>query len=325
MYKNLSITDFFKSFSQPRRNKRPSDSNLNDSEIAKRSRSSTPHDAAKISPEHETSEGHVGTSGHSSLSGLRQRNSVTDIIVGPNTHGSNKTEPLGPDNRSDKSDAQPVGSQGPVLVSSQRMIVNGETIIRNSDDESDSEISLEDIDELLVARKPASALPPVSRPIELSSPGPIRQNGSVTRSKTKGTASDKTRQSPSHLPARPAYKFSLDSLRRQNEHNEATEAGAMEAWSLLDSVEENASSQTTPQISAIEAQNLDANLMASVLKEKGEDENIGRLMTAIQRTEAFHLSKMWSFFDVKNDQRLCADFAFPKTLEPRWQKILSGL
>lgn len=324
MYKNLSITDFFKSFSQPRSNKRSSDGNLKGSEVAKRSRSGTPHDTAEISPQHEANGDHVDTPGQGNSSGLR---SVIDSVVRPSPHGSNNKALLEPDSLSDTINAQPVGSQGPVLVSSQRMVINGETIIRNSDDESDSEASLEDIDELLVARQPASTLPSASHRVELSSPGPTGQGRSVTRSKTKGAKADRTLQSSSNVSARPPYKFSLDSLRRQNEQNEATEAGTMEAWSLLDSVEENASSQTKPQnqISANEAQKIDADLMTSVLKEKRENEDIGRLMTAIQRTEAFHLSKVWSFFEAKHDERLGADFAFPKTLEMRWHKILSGL
>lgn len=324
MYKNLSITDFFKSFSQPRRNKRSSDGNLKDSKATKRSRSGTPHDAAETSTQHEANEDHVGTSGHGNSSGFKERSSIRNNVGVAIPHGSDTKEPLQPDSLSDKVDAQPTGSQGPVHVSSQRMVVNGEVIIRNSDDESDSEASLEDIDALLVARKPTSALPSASRPLELSSSGPTGHNRSVTRSKTKVAASDRTFQSSSNLPARPAYKFSLDSLRRQNEQNEATEAGTMQAWSLLDSVEANVSSQQKPQISATEAQKIDADLMTLVLKEKGESEDIGRLMTAIQRTEAFHLSKTWFFFEAKNSQGFGADFRFPKSLEMRWHKILRG-
>lgn len=325
MYKNLSITDFFKSFSQPRQNKRPSDSSLNDSRVAKRSRSSTPDDAVKVSPQHEANGDHAGTSGHGNSSGLRRRSSVTENIAGPSPHGSDSKEPLVPSSPPQKVDVQLLGSQGPVLVSSQRMIVNGEVIIKNSDDESDSEISLDDIDELLVARKAASALPTISRPLGLPSPGLTERNGSVTRSKTKGTTSDRTRQPSSNLLARPTYKFSLDSLKRQNKDNEAAEAGSVEAWSLLDSVEEKVSSQTTPQVSTTETQKIDADLVASVLKEKREDEDIGRLMTAIQRTEAFHQGKTWSFFEAKDDETLRMNLVFPKTLEIQWHKILSGL
>ena len=324
MYKNLSITDFFKSLSQPRRNKRSSDGILKDSEAAKRSRSGTPHDAAETSTQPKANEDNVGTSGHGNSSGLRKRSSVRDNIVMAIPLGSDIKEPSQPDSLSDRVDAQPVGSQGPVHVSSQRMVVNGEIIIRNSDDESDSEASLEDIDALLVARKPTSALPSASRPLELSSPGSTGHHRSVTRSKTKVAASDHTFQSSSNLPARPAYKFSLDSLRRQNEQNEATEAGTMQAWSLLDSVEAKVSSQQNPQISATEAQKIDADLMTSVLKEKGESEDISRLMTAIQRTEAFHLSKTWFFFEADNSQRFGADSRFPKMMEMRWHKILRG-
>lgn len=325
MYKNLSITDFFKPFSQPRHNKRSSDSNSNDTRLAKRSRSSTPDEVVNVSPQHKADQDHTGNSSHSSSSGLRRRPSVTDSIIGPSPHGSESTEPSGPGSPPRKVEVQPLGSPGPVLVSSQRMIVNGEIIIKNSDDESDSEVSLDDIDALIVARKPAPALPPVSRPLDLSSPGPTGQNRSVTRSKTKGAASDRTRQPSSNPLARPTYKFSLDSLIRHNEHNEAAEAGSIEAWSLLDSVEESASSQPTPQISTIEAQKIDADLMASVLKEKREDEDIGRLLTAIQRTEAFHIVKGWSFFKPKDDQSFRVDLAFPTTLQTRWHKILSGL
>ena len=321
MYRNLSITDFFKSFSQPRQKKRSSDNHPNDSRAVKRSRSSTPDNPAQISLQDEANEDHTGTSNDGKLNGVRRRSSRTDSVVVSSPCGSDSKEPLGP---LDKVDVQPLGSQGPVLVSSQRMIVNGEIIIKNSDDESDSEASLDDIDALLVARKPASALPAVSRPRDQSSPGPSEQIGSITRSKTKSTASDRARQPSSNLPPRPTYKFSLASLKRQNEQNEAAEAGSMEAWTLLDSVQENASSQTAPQVSTTEAQKIDADLMTSLLKEKRENEDIGRLVTAIKRTEAFHLGKAWSFFEANNDQRHGVYLAFPKTLETQWHKILSG-
>lgn len=324
MYKNLSITDFFKSFSQPQRNKRSSDGNLKNSEVAKPSPSGTPHDAVEISTQHEAKEDHIGTADHGNSSGPKKRSPVRDGVVGAISHGSDTKELLQPDSPSDKIDAQPVGPQGPTHIGSQRMIINGEIIIRNSDDESDSEGSLEDIDKLLEARKPTAASLAVSHPLGLSSPGPTGPNRSITRSKTKGATSDRTLQSSSNLPARPAYKFSLDSLKRQNEQNEAIEAGTMQAWSLLDSVEENVSSQKSIQISAAGVQKIDAELMTSVLKGKGESEDIGRLMTAIQRTEALDLSRTWSFFEATNGQRFGADWRFPKTLKMRWHKILSG-
>lgn len=322
MYRNLSITDFFKSFSQPRQKKRSPDTDLDDFPAAKRSRSSTPDHAANISPQDEAKEDHTGASSHAKSDALRRTASVIGGVIGSSPHGS---EPLRPGSPPDKVEVQPIESQGPVLVSSQRMIVNGEIIIKNSDDESDSEASLDDIDALIVARKPALVLPTISRPDDRSSPDSTGKNRSVTRSKKKGTTSHRSYQRSSNPPSRPTYKYSLGSLKRQNKHHEAAEAGSVEAWSLLKSLEENASSQTAPQTSANEAQKIDADLVASVFKEKREDEDISRLMTAIRRTEAFHHGKIWSFFDAKNDQRLGVDFAVPNGLQIRWQKIMNGL
>lgn len=327
MYKNLCITDFFKSFAQPRQNKRPPDSSLDDSRAFKRSRSSTPDTALKVSTQNEADEDHAGTSGHDDSTGLRRMSSGTESVPGSSPHGSDSKEPSKPGGSSpEKVEALPSGSQGPVLVSSQRMIVNGEVIIKNSDDESDSEISLDDIDELLVARKPAVSWssPTVTYPLGLPSLGPTELHGSVTRSKTKGATYVRTRQASPNLPARPTYKFSLNSLKRQNKDNEAAEAGSAEAWSLLQSVKETTSSQAA-QIPTTEAEKVDANLVASVLRDRRDEEDIGKLMTAIHRTEAFHRGKTWSFFETTDDVALSTILAFPDGLDIRWHGILSGL
>lgn len=319
MYTNRSITDFFKSFTQPRQNKRPPDCNLDDSRALKRSRSSTPDTAAKVSLQNEADEDHAGTSGHDDSIGLRRMSSCPKSVPGSSPHGSESKESGG--SSREKVEAPPSGSQGPVMVSSQRMIVNGEVIIKNSDDESDSEISLDDIDQLLVARKPAvsSSSPAVTEPL-----GPAHLHGSVTRSKTRRATYVRTRQASPNLPARPRYKFSLNSLKRQNKDNEAAEAGSTEAWSLLHSVEKTSSSQA-PQILTSEAEKVDATLVASVLRDRRDEEDIGRLMTAIHRTEAFHRGKTWSFFEAMDDVALSTIPAFPDGLETRWHGILSGL
>lgn len=319
MYKSLSITDFFKSYTQPRQNKRASDAGLNDARVSKRSRSNTPDGAARAGPHDQTK---AGTPEHVGPTGFRGKSSATASIARSSSHGSDGTQPLGSGEVPETGEGEPSGSQGPVLMSSQRVVVNGEVIIRNSDDESDSEVSLDDIDELLVARKSTVALssPNVSDPRRPLSSGSARENGSVTRSKTKGATTLSTHQ-PSAIPARPTYKFSLDSLKRQNKATEAAEAGTAQAWSLLDSFKDKASSPITHSIPTSKAEKINANLVASVFKDKGNEEDIARLMTAIQRTEAFYQGKAWAFFE---DVESSTNAPFPNELDPRWHTTFSG-
>jgi hypothetical protein len=328
MYKNLCITDFFKSFTQPGQNKRPSNDNLSDSPAPKRSRSGTPDDLATIRPERTSQEGPDGTSDPGDAFGLAGEPSVPQNTAVSNSHRShNEEEPMSPVGIPEAPEGEPLGSQGPVLVSSQRVIVNGEVVIRNSDDESDSEISLDDIDEMLGAGQKSGGMAPpnVSDPSGPFASNPTKTKGTVTRSKTRRAASPNAHPLSSTLHAKPMYKFSLASLKQQNKDHEAAEMGNAEAWSLLDSMEGGTSSPTTAQRPTVDAEKIDADLVVSVLKEKRDEEAIGRLMTAIQRTEAFQQGKTWSFFVDMEQEPLSANAPFPHQLETRWNKILSGL
>ena len=66
------------------------------------------------------------------------------------------------------------------------------------------------------------------------------------------------------IPARPTYKYSLDSLKIQSKDTEAAEAGTAEAWSLLESFEAKASSSTTHLLPTSKATKIDADLVAYV-------------------------------------------------------------
>lgn len=325
--RNLSITDFFGSFTQPRQNKRPSQSSLEESRTTKRSRSSTPDITTEINSQPEALSDHPGTPNNDDLGELRGRSSSTKITAGLSPHGSDSNESPLPNGLSAQSEGLPSGSQGPVLMSSQRMVVNGEVIIKNSDGESDSDSSLDDIDNLFGARKPASALRSststiTSDPLSLDT---AQQFGSVTRSKTRKATAARTLPLSSHVQDRPTYKFSLGALKKQNKDNEAAEVGSVEAWSLLESVNKEARHHATSQFPTAETNNIDADLVASVLKEKREEEDISKLMTAIHRTEALHQSRVWFFFETKDDRTSNTMLTFPGKLELRWHNILNGL
>ena len=327
MYQSLRITDFFKSFTQPRQNKRSSDCSVDDSRAAKHSRSSTPDNAASITSEHEPLEEDSGKCTKDNSNEPERKSSTTERIADSILHGCDGTEPVLPDTPPQKIEVQPSSSQGPVLMSSQRVIVNGEVVIKNSDDESDSEASLDDIDDLLGVRKPASALPSptTAHPHGPISPNATERNGTVTRSKTKIATLTRARQPSSHVSTRSTYKFSLDSLKRQNKENAAAEAGSTEAWSLLDSVGEKAPREMTSHVHTPGAELIDADLVASVLKDKREEEDISKLMTAIHRTEAFDQIKSWSFFIAEEDETLSSNPPFPENLPMQWHETLSGL
>lgn len=315
MLKLRSITDFFKPAAQPRQNKRPApDDDAEKTRDARRSRSNTPrgmdrnleaNPGEEISEEDRT-EGEGIMEGHLDLSILPSRSPKFETTN--NIHVEN----VGTQRKK-------IEPQGPVLTSSQRVVRNGEVMIRNSDEESDS--SLDDIDDLL-ARKSAMISSPTDQ-TELALPPSAkqrdRQSGASTRSKTKGPARAR-RASPS-LPQLPKYEFSLDSLEQRSRDDRALEADAAKAWTLLDSFE----TQTGATHSQVRpGAKVDAKMLASVVKDDGEEINVGRLMTAMARTDAFHQGKTWSFFDDLQMSSWAEQARIPVPHDTQWQGILDG-
>ena len=68
---------------------------------------------------------------------------------------------------------------------------------------------------------------------------------------------------------------------------------------------------------------LDTSFIDSVMKEHADEDDIGRLKNAIQRTEALQHSKSWAFFDDKTEEPPAQDHDFPSIQDDRLSRLLS--
>lgn len=327
MSKRSNITHFFKPSPHPHSNKRhrPDDA-LEKSQTFRRSRSNTPGGEDGVRQKNENREVYTG------------HKAQADRISSDHSNGldpQSQSPRCGPTSRSSidasvgrrMEDKEPPGSQGPVLTSSQRVVKNGEIMIRNSDDESDSS-SLDDIDELLVARRIAMISP---EPLEHESAIPLlikqidEDMGASTRSRTRGVVPATNPDLSSSHPVLPKYKFSLDSLQQRTNHDRTSEAGTAKARLLLDTFEQqSAEASIDPSKPNRTSAKIDSALLVSVMKEKGEQEDIDRLLIAIRRTEAFHQGKSWSFFDDMQSSSPFKQAEAPMPQDGHWQGVLTG-
>ena len=194
----------------------------------------------------------------------------------------------------------PCSSQGPLLASSQRVVKNGQIIIRNSDDDgSDSDSSLGDIDDLLRSKKKLD--PAVSSPLtELGSSAPSSTERSspdlicTTRSWTRG---EHTMRRRFPVPHPPKYRFDLGTLVKRSVKDETAEACMSKARKTLESIEQRgASRQSEVPLDLLGNSDLDAALVNSALKGRAESSDVEKILMAIHRTEASQREKSWSFF-----------------------------
>lgn len=211
------------------------------------------------------------------------------------------------------------GSQGAIIHSSQRIIRNGEVIIKDSDDDrSDSDVSLEDLEDLIAPRKSPPRSSPLS-PYELPLPRPLL-SGRSANTRTEAKKSKRTSGFSSTETKLPTYKFSLAALIKQSENEENSRTSLRDARRLLESLDEQqplAGTETTV--------GLDEDLLASVIRNDGDQTDVGRLMAAIKRTEALHQEEAWSFFDENHELMDLEPPDFPSVDDPDWQRICEGL
>ncbi|MCJ1251400.1 hypothetical protein MMC30_008633 [Trapelia coarctata] len=289
MYKNRNITDFFKPFANPRPPKRPRENdNGEDTTASRERRSGSPRleAAEQVLPFHSSP---PKSSQTSALTSLRSDGSTIRDLEGTEETPESPTRAV----------LESFGSNGPILASSQRIMRNGEVMIRNSDDESDSDASLDDIDELLAAnRKPISHSSPPTEPDFPSLPTqtparPIRRSGMgrSTKSLKGGRRFDIS-------PPKP--RISLDTLVAQAEADDAAEAGIDKARLLIGALDERRDALQLKLAHSKGDAEVDKSLLASIAKKHGEKEGkeelIDKLMQAIERTEALERPETWSFF-----------------------------
>ncbi|KAL8873738.1 MAG: hypothetical protein Q9174_000845 [Haloplaca sp. 1 TL-2023] len=319
-----SIIDFFRPFGPPRLGKRPSsNAPSDDPRPSQRSRSTTPKaETAPVEKNEEIQRALPLTSSQSSsLTPISSptRSPSSSERFSNDTPGASFL-PLNnavPDqsNASNTLDLQSI-----VGSSSQRIVRNGEVIIKDSDEErSDSEISLEDLEDLIAPRRPALSSPPTNKQGQTSLPSPptTRSTGLKGRRGQESSASTFTAGSP---PTNvPTYKFSLAALVKQRDRDEASRISIENSQLVLDTLSEQETTKTVPKLPA-----LDEDLLAKIIKPCNDEDapNMEKLLAAMQRTEALHEEMKWSFFrpePISNTEPA----ECPSVKDPFWEQIFS--
>lgn len=325
MFKIRSITDYFKPSTLPRQNKRPPpDDDDEKTRVARRSRSNTPRGTDRLLQTHASEDVSTGDAAQGAQIPEGHLNGSMLPSRSPRCESTNNISMASIGTRREKID--PLASPGPVLTSSQRVVRNGEVMIRNSDDESDS--SLDDIDDLL-ARKSAMIPSPSNEPeagLPPSAKQRDRQSGASTRSRTRGAGPTRAQHSPPSLVQRPRYEFSLDSLEQRSKNDRDVEADAAKAWTLLDSMEmQKGTAQNDSNSQARTGSKAITNLLVSIMKNDNRDEDeIERTTTALARTEALDQENSWSFFDDLHRSSSDEQAKIPIPQDTEWQGILNG-
>lgn len=339
MYKNTSILNYFKPFTQlPRPNKRslPED-NLEEPGTISRSRSTDPKEN-RIKLGLDRKGEHLGQSLNGTSSRAISRSSsrqppgpqikepIANATPAPVFWDETSYIPPTPVTNDPMSrNADVLGSQGTSLTSSQRVVKNGEVMIRNSEDESDSDSSLEDLNNLLL---PEGRVPwgPSSYPEPSLSALPLKQNAEDGRRKSTRR---KTKPDQLTAPLRSAlvvqpkkYKFDLESLARHRRQEEASVEDIARANAMLGSFKQQKVSASGNAGAASTKGPFYARFIDTVMKEHGDEDEISRLKAAIQRTEALNYGKSWSFFDERAEGPLFEQSDFPIMEDDRLGRIL---
>ena len=287
MFKNRNITDFFKPFANPRPAKR---ARHDPDEPAKELKapapvcSSSPRLAVRAKHNPSDARPSLDDLTTSSLSSLQSEDStlfVPDKIA---------REIVQPDIFSE--------TTVPVLGSSQRVSRNGELVIRNSDDETDSEVSLDDIGDILVGKKSTLVSSPPTEP-DLPQPPtahrirPIRQDEKLRSERVSATFTPTTK-----------YKFSLASLIAKAEQDDATDEGTAQARQLIESLEDRRAALEAKVDQDRGMKDLDIGPLMSYAQKYGDGDAVGKLMQAIERTEALSTQNCWSFFKSTTPEKI---------------------
>ncbi|KAL8769528.1 MAG: hypothetical protein Q9194_005424 [Teloschistes cf. exilis] len=319
-----SITDFFKPFAFPRQNKRPlSTDQSEETRPSQISRSTTPKNSKNTTPEPAKAsvEQHDAllTSSQSSLLSSLRNSTPRGLDDPPSQDHTLPLRDFGDENPVQSNASNRLDHQAPIFNSSQRIVRNGEVIIKDSDDErSDSDISLEDLEDLIAPRKRplASSHPSDS---EIRTPlSPAKTRSKTGRSTRKGhrdpvpTAADST---PSTSTALPRYKFSLGALIKQSKNDADSRKKIDDAKHLLEDFEEQ---KPIPQ-------GID-DLLAALVGGQDEDNGTGKqdLKGAMERTEALYQDRIWSFFDPEQEYEDIEPVVCPPTADSYWRDLLEA-
>lgn len=214
-----------------------------------------------------------------------------------------------------------------ITRTSQRVVKNGAIVIRSSDDESDSDSSLDDIDGLLARKSASTSTPPTESELALpfANTRPGQKIRASTRLKKQNSAVSSTPQVRPTFRMPPDYKYSLASLVQRSKEEKALEENIAKTKSALDSHDiENSLSLGNSHGSAPTRAKVDRALLVSVMNKRSEGEDIDRLLMAVQRTEAFDLGITWSFFDDLQSISPSKQAKLPILTGTQWEGILDG-
>ncbi|KAL8784095.1 MAG: hypothetical protein Q9213_004154 [Squamulea squamosa] len=213
------------------------------------------------------------------------------------------------------------GSQTTIIPSSQRVIRNGKVVIKDSDDErSNSDLSLEDLDDLIAPPKPSTiSSPPPQNRIPSYQPLGARCSADIkpTHKRKCGSGNASTNEQTAAATNLPSYKFSLDALIKHNQKYESSRESIQDVAQLLEDLDEQ---KLVGKVDPNTA--LDIDLLASVIKKNDDDTDMGRLMAAIERTEALHQEERWSFFTTNHEPMEIAPEDCPPVADQYWQSVL---
>ena len=323
MYKNSSILNYFRPFIQPPRpNKRslPED-NVEEPRAIRRSRST------EAKQRRDQEEGSVGQDLDETSSRVASRASSKyprgaedkESIANARPAAAVKCEasyllttPLNHDSVGSSLDVS--DSQVIRLTSSQRVVKNGVVVIRNSDDEFDSDSSLEDLTDLLLPGGQASRVQSSnSESLPSKSPSNKDSEDGCRKSTRRRIQPDKVAaplRSDLPLPIK-KYKFDLDSLARHRIQEEASIEDITRANAMLGSCGQQQASANRNGGSTPTKSPFDATFIDTAMNRYGDEDGIGRLKAAIQRTEALDHGKSWSFFEERGKGPLFEQSDFP--------------
>lgn len=330
MSKNRKLTDFFKPFASPRRKRAlPVDEDQSSIAVAHSNRVgsgplNTAINADATTPEHPDA--------------TVLPSAIKDFVLpGPGLPALLRSEPEAQPRPACGGSPSPddswVAPSGVASCNSHRQrLKNGQLVIKSSDDEdSTSDSSLDDLNELLTARKPS--MKPISISATRDTITRFDRGAVHTRARTKVSRLDgrDNTSSTSRLPVVPRYKFSLDSLVRQTERDTASESDVAKARSLfgalegaVDARELLARNQEAPTAYTVEK--VDENLLASVISGSGEGTSLDKVLHTMRRTEALHRARSWLFFQDGRPRPECETQPFPAVAlpSPCWHVLTKG-
>ena len=227
-----------------------------------------------------------------------------------------------------------IASRGPAfsssqtaLTSSQRIVRNGEVMIRNSDDESDS--SLEDLDDLIARNPSKNSPPPPACNLDNSffniEVGKHAENVKRQRIGISAQAEKPASLHCSALPVIPKpHKFSLELLAKERKQYEAGKESVAHALSLMESYDQRKASRSEKSRVLDQRDTLEADLMTKLVRSEEDGDSVGRLQTAIRRTEALQYSQSWSFFEDHPASPLQHQAPFPAIEDQRLRQVLDA-